>query len=98
MFLMADERENDNNARIASRPIQEPMAEVHLDNLIDDTRDMKLPPMELYIGRDFIMPIWEELVKTMKVGELSRFACPYDVRNFHSIIITQYTNLPVLCV
>ena len=88
MFLMADERENDNNARIASRPIQEPMVEVHPDNLIDDTRDMKLPPMELYIGRDFIMPIWEELVKTMKVGELSRFACPYDVRNFHIIIIT----------
>ena len=82
MFLMPDEKEHDNNARIASRPIQEPMAEVHPDDLIDDSRAMKLPPMELYMGRDFIMPIWEELVKTMKVGEISRFACPYDVRMY----------------
>lgn len=79
MFLMNDEREYDNNARIASRPIQEPMAEIDPENLIDDTREMKVPPMELYMGRDFIVPIWEELVKTMKVGEISRFACPFDV-------------------
>ena len=82
MFLMASEKEDDNNARIASRPIQEPMAEVLPENLIDDTRAMKVPPMELYIGRDFIMPIWEELVRTMKIGEISRFACPYDVRMY----------------
>ena len=79
MFLMNDEREYDNNARIASRPIQEPTTEIDPENLIDDTREMKLPPMELYMGRDFIVPIWEELVKTMKVGEISRFACPFDV-------------------
>ena len=55
------------------------MAEIDPENLIDDTREMKVPPMELYMGRDFIVPIWEELVKTMKVGEISRFACPFDV-------------------
>ena len=41
---------------------------------------MKLDPFELYIGREFKLAIWEELVKTMKVGEISRFSCPYEVR------------------
>lgn len=65
---------------MGSRPITEKLAEVSPDDLIDDSRAMKLDPFELYIGREFKLAIWEELVKTMKVGEISRFSCPYEVR------------------
>ena len=86
---MPDEKDPpDNNSRIAARPIQEPLAEILPDNLIDDTRAMKMDPMELYIGREFRLAIWEELIKTMKIGEISRFSCPYDVCTVSTLTYT----------
>ena len=76
-----DEKEMDNNARMACRPIAEPTAcdEVKPRHLLDDTRAMGVDPMELLIGREFRLPIWEAMIKTMKVGEIARFSCPYEV-------------------
>ena len=80
LYSQDDEEKKNNNARVASRPIVDPLAEVKPQHLIDDTRSFNMVPMELYIGREFKLAIWEEIIKTMKIGEISRFHCPYDVR------------------
>ena len=71
----------DNNSRIACRPIAEPVAcdDMKPQHVLDDTRAMGMDPMELLMGREFRLPIWERMIKTMKVGEIARFSCPYEV-------------------
>ena len=49
------------------------------DEIIDDTRVMGNGPFELLIGREFKLDIWDEMVRTMKVGEVARFICPFTV-------------------
>ena len=49
------------------------------DNLVDDTCTMGIGPFELLIGREFKLPLWEDMIKTMKVGEISRFGCEFRV-------------------
>ena len=53
------------------------------DNLVDDTRTMGIGPFELLIGREFKLPLWEDMIKTMKVGEISRFGCEFRVCSFN---------------
>lgn len=82
MLFNQDETEkNDNNFKVGSRPIVDPLAEVKPEHLIDDTRAMNMDPMELYTGRQFRLEIWEHIIKTMKVGEIARYHCPYEVWN-----------------
>lgn len=50
------------------------------DQLIDDTRVLGLAPFELLIGREFKVPVWEDMVKSMAVGEVARFGCAFKVR------------------
>ena len=40
---------------------------------------MATGPFELLIGREFKLSVWEEMVKTMRVGEIARFICPFEV-------------------
>jgi hypothetical protein len=49
------------------------------DEVIDDTRVMGNGPFELLIGREFKLDIWDEMVRTMEVGEVARFVCPFTV-------------------
>lgn len=49
------------------------------ERVIDDTRVLGTGPFELLIGRDFKLAVWEEMVKTMAVGEVARFTCPFQV-------------------
>ncbi|CAM1301345.1 AIPL1 (predicted) [Pycnogonum litorale] len=43
--------------------------------VLDDSRQMN-HPMELIIGKKFKLEVWEEFVKTMRVGEVSSFVTP----------------------
>ena len=58
-----------------------PSGEDHIDqdNVIDDTRTLGSGPFELLFGRDFKLSIWEDMVKTMRVTEIARFYCPFEV-------------------
>lgn len=47
--------------------------------VIDDSRTMGTGPFELLIGREFKLGVWEELVRTMRLGEVARFICPFEV-------------------
>ena len=47
--------------------------------VIDDSRIMGTGPFELLIGREFKLSVWEELVRSMRVGEVARFLCPFEV-------------------
>ena len=49
------------------------------ESVVDDTRTMATGPFELLIGREFKLNVWEEMVKTMRVGEIARFRCPFEV-------------------
>lgn len=49
------------------------------ESVIDDTRTLGTGPFELLIGREFKLSIWEEMLKTMRVGEIARFKCPFKV-------------------
>ena len=52
------------------------------DQLIDDTRVLGLAPFELLIGREFKVPVWEDMVQSMAVGEVARFGCAFKVRTW----------------
>lgn len=48
-------------------------------DVLDDTRKMVTGPFELLMGREFKLGVWEEMVKTMRIGEVARFRCPFKV-------------------
>ncbi|RWS02671.1 AH receptor-interacting protein-like protein [Dinothrombium tinctorium] len=50
--------------------------------VIDDSKKYK-KPMELLIGKEFKLQVWEECVKTMRVGEISKF-------NVHKSLVVNY--------
>ena len=48
--------------------------------VIDDSRTIGNGPFELLVGREFKLKIWEDMVRTMRVKEVARFTCPFQVR------------------
>ena len=46
---------------------------------IDCSRDLG-QPFELLVGKKFKLEVWEELIKTMREKEVSRFSCHKSVR------------------
>ena len=80
MLHSAKEDKADNNARMGVRPITEQDAPIGIHCLIEDTRAMNMDPVEIYANREFKLEVWEDMVKTMKVGEIARFSCPWEVR------------------
>ena len=67
------------------RPPDSPTSDSNSDpfdegaTIVDDSRTMGTGPFELLVGREFKLSVWEELVKTMKIGEVARFTCPFEV-------------------
>lgn len=47
--------------------------------VLDDSRKLGTGPFELLVGRKFKLGIWEDMVKTMRVGEVAQFKCPFKV-------------------
>ncbi|CAG7825264.1 unnamed protein product [Allacma fusca] len=45
------------------------------EDVIDNTKNMK-NPMELLLGRQFKLEVWESMLKTMAVGEVAKFEVP----------------------
>ena len=43
--------------------------------MIDNTKKME-KPMELLLGKQFKLEIWEAMLKTMAVGEVAKFTVP----------------------
>ncbi|XP_017492219.1 PREDICTED: AH receptor-interacting protein-like [Rhagoletis zephyria] len=43
----------------------------HKDTVVDDSKESG-KPMELFIGKQFKLPLWEEWIKDMRVGERSQ--------------------------
>ena len=82
MIHSGKEDKSDNNASMGVRPITEQDAPIGKHCLIDDTRAMNMDPVEIYANREFKLEVWEDMVKTMKVGEIARFSCPYEVSNY----------------
>ena len=48
-------------------------------SVVDDSRLLGTGPFELLVGRKFKLEIWEEMVKSMRVGEIAQFNCPFKV-------------------
>lgn len=57
--------------------------------MIDDSRSYN-KPMELIIGKKFKLEVWEELIKTMRVGEVSRFYCHKSLLLSYPLVSKQY--------
>ena len=48
-------------------------------SVVDDSRTLGTGPFELLVGRKFKLGVWEDMVKTMKIGEIAEFICPFKV-------------------
>ena len=59
--------------------LTEERAEDGQQSVLDDSRTLGTGPFELLVGRQFKLGIWEEMVKTMRVGEVAQFNCPFKV-------------------
>jgi hypothetical protein len=46
-----------------------------------------LGPFELRLGKKFVMPVWEEVVQTMHLGEVARFLFSPEVRSLRSAAV-----------
>lgn len=44
----------------------------HKDTVVDDSKATGNKPMEMFIGKQFKLPLWEEWIKNMRVGERSQ--------------------------
>ena len=47
--------------------------------VLDDSRSLGTGPFELLVGRKFKLEVWEDLVKSMRIGEVAEFRCPFKV-------------------
>lgn len=57
--------------------------------VIDDSKKYK-KPMELIMGKKFKLEIWENCLKTMKVGEVSSFTVDKSVSHyFFSLLLAK---------
>ena len=65
--------------RAIKAKMDEPLDEENLaEAVIDDTRTTGNGPFELLIERNFKIDAWEEAIKEMLIGEVSRYYCPYE--------------------
>lgn len=49
--------------------------------VLDDSRTMggRSKPMELILGKKFKLPVWEQVVTTMREEEIAEFTCDVKV-------------------
>lgn len=67
--------------------------------MLDDSRKLS-KPMELILGKQFRLPIWEELLKSMCVNEVSRFVISRSLVINYPFISAQYRKFakyPIEC-
>ncbi|XP_062851563.1 AH receptor-interacting protein [Trichomycterus rosablanca] len=65
--------------------------------LLDDSRNMngKSNPMELILGKKFKLPVWEDVVTTMKVGEVADFTCDVKHTALYPLVSQSLRNISV---
>lgn len=61
--------------------------------VLDDSKKVGVP-MEVVIGNMFKLDIWENLLKSMRIGEVAEFWC--DIIVSASVQITVYSESNVL--
>ena len=67
--------------------------------VLDDSRKLS-KPMELILGKQFRLPVWEELLKSMCVDEVSRFVINRNLVVNYPFISAQYRKFakyPIEC-
>jgi FKBP-type peptidyl-prolyl cis-trans isomerase 2 len=47
--------------------------------VLDNSQEMKCGPFDLRMGRKFVMPVWEDMVRTMGLNERALFEVEPDV-------------------
>lgn len=60
---------------------KKPNGEVILGDVIDDSRKFS-QPVEILIGKQFKLEVWETIVQTMAVNEVAEFHVEKNVRIF----------------
>ncbi len=50
-------------------------------------------PFELLIGREFKLDVWEKMVRTMRLKEIARFTCAFQVRKTNQLNLAVKTLL-----
>ncbi|XP_060729214.1 AH receptor-interacting protein [Tachysurus vachellii] len=63
--------------------------------VLDDSRTMggKSKPMELILGKKFKLPVWECVVSTMRVGEISEFTCDVKHTSLYPLVSRSLRNI-----
>ena len=62
-------------------------------NIIDDSRKFT-QPMELLIGKQFKLEVWESIIKTMAVKEVAEFHVHSSVSIKHICLNNIFNNTP----
>lgn len=60
--------------------------------MLDDSRKMSLGPFELRLGKKFVLGVWEQMVRTMGVGERAAFTVEPAVRYQPSLFFCGYVT------
>ncbi|XP_064481638.1 AH receptor-interacting protein-like [Ornithodoros turicata] len=58
---------------------------------IDNSKELNRP-MELLIGKEFKLPIWEQCIKSMKVGEVSEFTIHRSLLDSYPLVSQSYRS------
>ncbi|CAN7942547.1 unnamed protein product [Ixodes pacificus] len=61
------------------------------DAVIDDSRKLSRP-MELLIGKEFKLPVWEQCLKSMKVGEVAQFRIHKSLLDSYTLVSQSYRS------
>lgn len=61
------------------------------DGVIDDSRKLSRP-MELLIGKEFKLPVWEQCLKSMKVGEVAEFIIHKSLLDSYTLVSQSYRS------
>lgn len=60
--------------------------------MIDDSKSLN-KPMELFIGKQFKFPLWEEWIKHMRLGEVSRLSLDWMLcQDVYPLLSKSYRN------
>ena len=60
--------------------------------MIDDSKSSN-KPMELFIGKQFKFPLWEEWIKHMRLGEVSQLSLDWTLcRDVYPLLSKSYRN------
>ena len=65
----------------------------NLKTVIDDSRILG-KPMELVLGKQFKLEVWEAIIQKMAVGEVALFTVDKSVNRMHFIFVTKPHLIP----